>query len=64
MVISDLLGVPPEEYQQFKNWSDKIIEADNTVPGMPIPDEIKNAFTELKAYFVDEIVAPPQESRA
>jgi cytochrome P450 len=56
MVISDLLGVPPEEYQQFKNWSDKIVEADNTLPGMPIPDEIKNAFTELKAYFADEIV--------
>jgi cytochrome P450 len=55
MVISDLLGVPPEEYQQFKNWSDKIIEADNTLPGMPIPDEIKNAFTELRSYFVEEI---------
>jgi cytochrome P450 len=56
MVISDLLGVPHEEYQQFKNWSDKIIEADNTIPGMPIPDEIKNAFTELKAYFAAEII--------
>jgi cytochrome P450 len=55
MVISDLLGVPPEEYQQFKNWSDKIIEADNTIPGTPIPDEIKRAFTELKDYFVAEI---------
>jgi len=55
MVISDLLGVPPEEYQQFKKWSDKIIEADNTLPGMPIPDEIKNAFSELRSYFVDEI---------
>ena len=55
MVISDLLGVPPEEYQQFKNWSDKIVEADNTLPGMPIPDEIKNAFTELRSYFVEEI---------
>jgi cytochrome P450 len=56
MVISELLGVPPEEYHQFKNWSDKIIEADNTPPGMPIPEEIKKAFTELKAYFADEIV--------
>jgi cytochrome P450 len=55
MVISELLGVPPEEYRQFKHWSDKIIEADNTIPGMPIPDDIKNAFTELKAYFTDEI---------
>jgi cytochrome P450 len=56
MVISDLLGVPPEEYQQLKNWSDKIVEADNTLPGMPMPDEIKRAFTELKAYFAQEIV--------
>jgi cytochrome P450 len=48
--------VPPAEYQQFKNWSDKIIEADNTLPGMPIPDDIKRAFTELKAYFAQEIV--------
>ncbi len=56
MVISDLLGVPHEKYQQFKDWSDKIVEADNTLPGMPIPDEIKNAFTELKAYFSGEII--------
>src|SRR5208337_653910 len=55
MVISELLGVPPEEYRQFKDWSDKIIEADNTLPGMPMPDEIKAAFTELRVYFVEEI---------
>ena len=55
MVISELLGVPAEEYRQFKNWSDKIIESDNTLPGMPIPDDIKAAFTELKTYFIDEI---------
>src|SRR5215469_2612374 len=55
MVISDLLGVPPEDYRQFKTWSDKIIEADNTLPGMPIPDEIKTAFTELRSYFVRDI---------
>ena len=55
MVISELLGVPPAEYLQFKRWSDKIIEADNTLPGMPIPDDIKNAFGELKEYFTREI---------
>ena len=55
MVISDLLGVPPGDYQQFKDWSDKVVEADNTLPGMPMPDEIKTAFTELKAYFIAEI---------
>jgi cytochrome P450 len=56
MVIGELLGVPPEEYRQLKHWSDKIVEADNTLPGTPFPDEIKNAFTELKAFFADEIV--------
>jgi len=55
MVISQLLGVPPGEYRQFKHWSDKVIEADNTLPGMPIPGEIKTAFAELKAYFIEEI---------
>jgi cytochrome P450 len=56
MVISELLGVPPAEYLQFKHWSDKVVEADNTIPGMPIPEDIKRAFTELKAYFAEEIV--------
>jgi cytochrome P450 len=55
MVISELLGVPPAEYLQFKRWSDKVIESDNTLPGMPIPDEIKNAFGELKDYFTRTI---------
>ena len=55
MVISELLGVPPAEYLQFKRWSDKIIESDNTLPGMPIPDDIKTAFGELKEYFTREI---------
>jgi cytochrome P450 len=55
MVISELLGVPPAEYLQFKRWSDKIIESDNTLPGVPIPDDIKNAFEELKEYFTREI---------
>ena len=55
MVISDLLGVPQEDYHRFKSWSDKIVEADNTLPGVPMPDEIKVAFTELRAYFIAEI---------
>src|SRR5271170_5658394 len=47
-VIAEMLGVPPELNAKFKNWSDKIVEADNTFPGTPMPDEIKIAFTELK----------------
>lgn len=55
MVIAEMLGVPPELYQRFKTWSDKVIEADNVLPGMPMPDEIKQAFAELREYFVAEI---------
>jgi cytochrome P450 len=55
MVIAEMLGVPPEDYRRFKTWSDKVVEADNTPPGMPIPDDIKTAFGELNDYFRAEI---------
>jgi cytochrome P450 len=55
MVIAEMLGVPPDMYQTFKHWSDKIIESDNVLPGMPIPDDIKQAMSELRAFFAQEI---------
>ena len=55
MVIAEMLGVPPAMYQTFKHWSDKIIESDNVLPGMPIPDDIKQAMSELRAFFAEEI---------
>ncbi len=55
MVIAEMLGVPPEMYPRFKHWSDKVVESDNTLPGMPIPDDIKTAFKELSDYFAVQI---------
>ncbi len=55
MVISELLGVPAEQYKQFKHWSDKVVEADNAAPGMPMPQEIKDAAAELREYLAREI---------
>src|SRR5581483_4045994 len=55
MVIAEMLGVPPGHYQTFKHWSDKIIESDNVLPGMPMPDDIKAAMADLRAYFSEEI---------
>src|SRR5579863_8961260 len=55
MVIAEMLGVPPLEYEQFKHWSDRIVESDNTPPGMPLPPEIKQAASDLRAYFGGEI---------
>jgi cytochrome P450 len=55
MVIAEMLGVPPEDYEMFKRLSDAIIESDNTPPGTPIPDYIKQSFAQLRAYFVAQI---------
>jgi cytochrome P450 len=55
MVIAGMLGVPPEHYERFKYWSDKIVESDNTLPGTPQPPEIVSAFHHLRGYFAEEI---------
>jgi cytochrome P450 len=55
MVIAEMLGVPPEMYQTFKHWSDKIVEADNVLPGMPMPDDIKLAMSELRTFFSTQL---------
>jgi cytochrome P450 len=55
MVIAEMLGVPPEDYLTFKQWSDRVIESDNTPPGMPLPETVKNAFFSLREYFISEI---------
>jgi cytochrome P450 len=55
MVIAEMLGVPPQQHATFKHWSDVMISADNTPPGMPIPAEVIAARRELGAYFAAEI---------
>jgi cytochrome P450 len=55
MVIAEMLGVPPVQYEQFKHWSDRIVESDNTPPGMPLPDETRRAANELRGFFANEI---------
>jgi pimeloyl-[acyl-carrier protein] synthase len=55
MVIAEILGVPPQDYLTFKQWSDRVIESDNTPPGAPLPEIVKTAFRSLREYFVNEI---------
>jgi cytochrome P450 len=55
MVIAEILGVPPEDYLTFKQWSDRVIESDLTPPGKPLPELVKNAFRSLREYFMGEI---------
>jgi vitamin D3 1,25-hydroxylase len=55
MVIAEMLGVPPDHYEQFKHWSDTVVAGDNTLPGTPLPDEFHAATKALRSYFADEI---------
>lgn len=54
-VIAEMLGVPPADYEKFKRWSDQIIEVDNTLPGMPLPPHVGEAFNSLRDFFIEEI---------
>ena len=55
MVIAEMLGVPPDHYRQFKHWSDTVVSGDNTLPGIPLPEEFHTAKNELRNYFAEEI---------
>ncbi len=55
MVIAEMLGVPPDHYEQFKHWSDVVVSGDNTLPGTPLPDEFHAATKSLRDYFAEEI---------
>ena len=55
MVIAEMLGVPPEHYEQFKHWSDVVVSGDNTLPGTPLPAEFHAATKALRDYFAEEI---------
>jgi cytochrome P450 len=55
MVIAEMLGIPPNENERFKHWSNKIVESDNTVPGTPLPNDVRQAFVDLHEYFAEEI---------
>ncbi len=55
VVLSEIFGVPAEDYPRFKNWSDRITESVHIMPGVPQPDYIREAFVELRAYLSDLI---------
>ncbi|HTY55861.1 MAG TPA: cytochrome P450 [Candidatus Binataceae bacterium] len=54
-VIAHVLGVDTAHYESFKRWSNAVIEADNTLPGMKLPDSVGEAFAVLRSYFSEEI---------
>ena len=61
MVIAEMLGVPSDKYATFKEWSDRIIAAGNSMPGAPPPPDAINAFMSLASYFVEEVARRRKE---
>ncbi len=56
MVIAEMLGVPPEKYAMFKDWSDRVIEGGNQFPGATAPaPEVIEAIESLAKYFREEV---------
>lgn len=55
MVLAEILGVPSELYPTFKSWSELIIDSSHIMPGVPLPEAIRSAFAELRAYFTEAI---------
>jgi len=55
MVISEMLGIPPEDYDRFKSWCDGFVAGQNVPPGMPVPPEVEVANSALREYFAAEI---------
>jgi cytochrome P450 len=55
LVIAEMLGVSPDDYERFKQWSDNVIESDMVPPGTAMPEHVTSSFNALRAYFIDEI---------
>ncbi len=50
-VIGEMLGVPAELNATFKQWSDKLIDAGNNLPGTPTPPDVVKTLDALTDYF-------------
>ena len=64
MVIAEMLGIPSELYSQFKRWSDAVISGGAVLPGMPLPDDVKQATNELRSYLAEQVVLRRSEPGA
>ena len=54
-VIAEMLGVPVELNATFKEWSDKLVDAGNNLPGTPTPPDVIKTLDALTDYFEREI---------
>jgi cytochrome P450 len=55
IVIAELLGIPPEDGDQFRAWSEAVTGTD--VRGRLTPEEHQRAGTDLRRYLADQVAA-------
>jgi len=55
MVIANMLGIEPENYETFKRWSDAIVSGNNPNVGGTAPAEFRHAVASMRGYFTAEI---------
>ncbi len=56
IVIAELLGVPPENYETFKRWSDGVVAgAARTQPWEEPPPDFLDSVANLRGYFSEQI---------
>jgi len=51
MVIAEMLGIPSNDYQMFKEWSEALLQVANVPPGAPPPPGFHEALEQERAYF-------------
>ncbi|HKD65291.1 MAG TPA: cytochrome P450 [Candidatus Binataceae bacterium] len=51
MVIAEVLGIPSDDYQMFKEWSDALLEVSNVPPGAAPPRGFEEALAAERTYF-------------
>ncbi|WP_049943108.1 cytochrome P450 [Haloarcula amylolytica] len=62
IIIANILGVPPEDRDQFKKWADLLIKAETTSVDDLVADQ-KRAGTEMASYFLDIIERRQEEPK-
>jgi cytochrome P450 len=55
MVIAELLGVEPDRFEDFKRWSDTLIQGTTGSASGTQPAELLVVFKEFNGYFMDQI---------
>lgn len=62
IIIAELLGIPPEQYADFKRWTDSIIQAQNGV-AVPLEERagLRQSMNEMFAYLQEEIARYRQQ---